>query len=107
MIQIIDGKRYNTETAKFIFEHWNGYMTSDFKHRTKGLFLTPKGSWFLHHVGGALTDMAETIGNSSHGGECIEPITSDDAYGFLEVHSDVEKALAAMNEYFAAKIVDA
>ena len=107
MIQIIDGKRYNTETAKFIFEHWNGYTTLDFKYRTKGLYLTAKDSWFLHHVGGALTDMAKTIGNSSHGGECIEPITSDDAHGFLEAHSDDEEALAAMNKYFSEKIVDA
>ena len=107
MIQVIDGKRYNTETAKFIFEYWNGYMTSDFKHRTKSLYLTSKGSWFIHHVGGALTDMAESIGNSSHGSECIEPINADDAYGFLEAHSDDEKALAAMSSHFADKIVDA
>jgi hypothetical protein len=107
MIQVIDGKRYNTDTATRVFQYWNGYMTSDFKYRTKSLYLTSKGAWFLHHVGGAMTDMAETVGNSSHGSECIEPVTADDAYGFLEAHSDDSDALDAMNQYFADKIVDA
>ena len=107
MIQVIDGKRYNTETATLIFEYWNGHMQSDFKHRTKSLYLTPKGSWFIHHVGGALTDMAQSIGNSSHGSACVEAITADDAYGFLESHSDEPEALASMNKHFADKIVDA
>ena len=62
----------------------------------------------MHHVGGALSDMAVSVGNGATGGsEAIEPVTADDAYGFLEAHSDDDEALAAMEQYFADRITDA
>jgi len=108
MIQIIDGKRYNTETAQRVYAYDNGKPYSDFKHRSKDLYLTKNGAWFIHHEGGALTDMAVSVGSNCMGGsESIEPLTPDDAYAFLEAHSDCTDALKAMEKYFASKIVDA
>ena len=108
MIQVIDGKRYNTEVAECIFQYWNGRSTSDFGYRSKTLYLTKSGNWFLHHKGGPRSDMAVSLGGGSTGGsEALEPVSADDAYAFLEAHSDESEALAAIEKHFADKIVDA
>ena len=107
MIKIINGKRYNTEKATKVYEWYNGHMSSDFNYRRKFLFVTQSGNWFLHHRGGAMTDMAVTEGRATTGSECIEPVTHDDAYGFLEAHSDDANAVAAIERYFADRIRDA
>jgi len=108
MIKVIDGKRYNTETATLVFFHSNGAYSSDFNYRTKTLYVTKNGSWFIHHVGGPMTDMAVSVGNNGRGGsEGIEPVCGDDAYGFLEAHSDETDAQQAIQEHFAFRVVDA
>ena len=107
MIKIIDGKRYNTETAEKVYCHWNGYGRDDFKHRTKTLYRTAKGSWFLYHYGGAMTDMAVSNGSTTTGSDRIEPVDDEDALGFLEAHSDDREALEAIEKYFADDVVDA
>jgi hypothetical protein len=108
MIQVIDGKRYDTDKAQHIFTHWNGYNRTDFKFRSKRLFLTAKGSWFIHHQGGALTDMAVNNGSQGRGGsESIEPVTPDDAFGFLEAHSDEKEAIEAIEKHFADRVEEA
>jgi hypothetical protein len=62
----------------------------------------------MHHKGGARTDMAVSVGsNSIDGSECIEPVSVDDAYSFLEAHSDDDEACEALTKHFADKIVDA
>lgn len=108
MIKVINGKRYNTETADAVFYYNNGKFQSDFGYRSKTLHLTPKGSWFLHHWGGPMTDMAVAVGSNGRGwGEEIEAVSGDDAYGFLEAHSDDPDALAAIEKHFAFRVHDA
>lgn len=85
-----------------------GRYPGDFKRREKTLYRTSKGAWFLHHVGGAMTDMAVSVGNNGYGGsEDIEPIDEDDAFGFLQAHSDESDAVAAIEEYFNDHVEDA
>jgi hypothetical protein len=104
MIAIIDGKRYDTDKAELIFQYWNGKPTNDFKYRTKTLYRTKLGSWFLHHYGGPLTDMGVDGGYS----ESIEPMTDiDQVYNFLERSSSEPEALKAIETYFPDRIVDA
>lgn len=107
MIQVIDGKRYNTKTATRIFRNTNSYFVNDFHYRETTLYLTKNGAWFLYHCGGALSDMAVSVGKASGGSSAIESVDADDAYGFLEAHSDEDEALAAMEQYFADRITDA
>jgi hypothetical protein len=107
MIKVIDGKRYNTETALSVFSYWNGYGRSDFQYRTKRLYLTKKGAWFLHHEGGAMSDMAVSVRGGRGGSEDIEPVSDDDAYGFLESHSDEPDAQAAIDKYFHDRVIEA
>lgn len=107
MIKIIDSKRYNTETATEIFHHETG-IYGDFNYRGMTLYLTKQGAWFIHHVGGALTDMAEETGdNSLSGSSDIEPLDKDEAYKFLEEHSADEEAQQAIEKYFSEKVTEA
>lgn len=103
MFAIIDGKRYDTDKAELIFQYWNGKPRSDFKYRFKTLYRTKLGSWFLHHEGGALTDMG---GDS--GFESIEPMNDlNQVYNFLERSSSEPEALKAIETYFSDRIADA
>jgi len=93
MKQIIDGKMYNTDTAEPIHYWDNGCGRSDFKFRSKRLYKTKKGSLFIEHDGGAMTDMAVSAGsNSVTGSSKIEPVTEKDAFNFLCSHGGTEKA---------------
>ena len=108
MIRVIDGKRYNTETAEQVVYWDNGHYAGDFKLRQKTLYRTAKGNWFIHHVGGALTDMAVTVGSNGYGGSSdIEPLTDQDAFAFLESRSDQDDAREAIEKYFADQVEDA
>jgi hypothetical protein len=107
MIRVIDGKRYNTDKATCIFSYFNGKFRSDFSYRSKHLYRTANGAWFIHHVGGPMTDMATPVQGGRGWGEEIEPVSEDDAYGFLEAHSGDEEALKAIEEYFAERVQDA
>lgn len=108
MIKVINGKRYNTETADMVFRYWNGMPQSDFRYRYKDLYRTRNGAWFIHHDGGAMTDMAVSVGGNGSGwSEEIEPVSEDDAFGFLQAHSDDPDALAAIDKHFADRVQDA
>lgn len=107
MQRIIEGKKYDTKTAQLVYGWTNDYPYSDFRTREKTLYRTEKGAWFIHHEGGAMTDMAVSCGNNVRGSESIEAITEEDAYGFLEAHSEDTEAAEAIQEYFADRIIDA
>ena len=104
MKRIIDGKRYDTEKAVHIHGWDNGNFTNDFRYRSKDLYRTKSGRWFIHHTGGALTDMAKSAGNNSTtGSEDIEPVSAEDAFRFLVSHDGEDEA----EELFPEKIQDA
>ena len=108
MIKIIDGKRYNTDTAEQVFFHSNSHSRSDFKYRSKALYRTQNGAWFIHNEGGAMTDMAERVGNNTLcGGESIEVLTDADVFGFLQAHSNDSEAEALIDTYFADRVEEA
>jgi len=97
--QVIEGKLYDTETATLIHNWTNGRYAGDFKFREKSLFCTKKGAYFIHHVGGAMTDMAVPAGNGMGGSQSIEPIDETTAIRFLESHGGSEKIIEYFPEY--------
>ena len=108
MIMVIDGKRYNTETSEMVYRWMNGCFYGDFRFRLKNLYRTRNGAWFIYHEGGAMTDMAISVGSNGRGGSSkIEPVSKEDAFGFLQAHSDESDALEAIEKYFADSIQDA
>ncbi|KYC65207.1 hypothetical protein [Heyndrickxia coagulans] len=107
MIKVIDGKRYNTDTAEEVYSHYTGQY-GDFDYRERTLYRTKAGAWFMYHAGGALTDMAVvTSGNDRTGSTAIEPVSDDQAYAFLERHSADDEALAVLERYFGDRVQDA
>ena len=108
MIQVVDGKKYNTKTATEVFERSNCDDVTNFRYRQKTLYRTKNGAWFIYHQGGPMTDMAvSTPDNTIEGSSNIEPVSDDDAFGFLQAHSEYRAALAAIEHYFADRVVDA
>ena len=104
MKKIIDGKTYDTEKAELIKSWENGFFVGDLKYRSKDLYRTKKGNWFIYHAGGAMTDMSKSAGNNSYSGSTkIEPVSEDDAFKFLCSHEGTEEA----EEYFSEKIEEA
>jgi len=104
MKKVIDGKMYNTETAERVYSWDNGRFTNDFRYRSKDLYRTKKGNWFILHDGGAMTDMAKSVGsNSTSGSEDIEVISEKDAFAFLASHGGTEEA----EKYFSEMIEEA
>lgn len=106
MKAIIDGKRYNTDTATRVCDcSPAGFYRSDFRWEDTNLYRTPKGNWFLAGKGNALSRWATSYGQSGHGpGSGIRPVSASEARELLERHGgdwdDIE-------EYFGSELEDA
>lgn len=67
MKAIIEGKRYNTETATEIaYYSWGSY--SDFEHVEETLYRTENGAWFLVGGGGPKSTYAKPLSGSGLAG---------------------------------------
>ena len=84
MKKIIEGKKYDTETAKKVGE--NGYGDyGDYKFVYKSLYRKKNGEFFLHCEGGAGTQFAKKVGtNAWQQGEIIEPMSYTEAMEWAE-----------------------
>lgn len=69
MKAIIEGRKYNTETATKLGNYrWGAY--GDFNHIDESLYRTKKGRYFLAGEGGAMTHYSRSCGDNSWcGGE--------------------------------------
>lgn len=103
MKRVIDGKRYDTETAKLVVSWDNGCYGNDFKSCSEDLYITKNGSWFLFGSGGPMSKYATSAGNMMSSGDCIIPLTKQEAYDWLEKNNFVKE----LEEYFAECLVDA
>lgn len=97
MKAIIDGKRYNTETATEIGRTCSDYGRNDFKWWEEALYKTSKGQYFLAGRGGPMTSWAESLGDGTSGGEGIRLFTEKRAREWAERYlkpEDVEAHFA-------------
>ena len=86
MKKIINAKVYNTETANRVGAWDNGYYTNDFRFCSEDLYQKKTGEFFLHGEGGALSTYASHDGDMTGYGECIIPMTYDEAAQWAERH---------------------
>jgi hypothetical protein len=87
MKKIIEGKRYDTETADLVHAWDNGIYGNDFKTCKESLYKTKKGSYFLYGSGGPMSKYAKPTGNNSVGsGSDIIPMSKEDAFEWLASH---------------------
>ncbi len=91
MKKIIDGKKYDTETAEFIERTGNEYAMSDFKYFSEALYLKKTGEFFLHGEGHAMTKYGKDFTDSTRGfGEQIIPLTIDEAMSWAKKHCETD-----------------
>lgn len=86
MKKIINGVRYDTESAILIGEYSSPGSSRDFSHWEAGLYKGPRsGRYFLAGEGGPMTRYAKSMGgNSWSGGEDITPMTRDEAFAWAQ-----------------------
>lgn len=86
MQRIIDGKRYNTETATLVASESYGYK-GDFRYWDEDLYRTPRGRWFIWGEGGPMSRWARSTGqNSWCGGQGILALSEAEALAWCEQH---------------------
>jgi hypothetical protein len=90
MKKIINGKKYDTETATLIGDWWNRLGSNDFGYCVERLYKKKTGEFFLNGEGGANTKYATKYGNMYGSGETIEPLTVDEAKAWAERHLDAD-----------------
>lgn len=96
MHTIIQGKRYNTETATLVGSTSNGNR-GDHGYYNESLYITRNGSWFLAGYGGPASKYAVSMGNRSYSsGEGIKVLSTDDAQQWLEDNGNTD----ALEQYF-------
>lgn len=85
MYKVINGRRYNTETATKVAEWENMDNVTDPHWYKEDLFRKKNGEFFIHGVGGPASKYSKATGmNSWSGDEKIVPITYDEAKEWAE-----------------------
>ena len=87
MRRIVDGKRYDTETAQKIGEASSGNY-SDFRYWSETLYKTKKGAYFIAGEGGAASRWGKSSGNVSWGDEGIIVLTPAEALAWCSEYLD-------------------
>lgn len=96
MKAIVNGKRYNTETAVEISSYSRG-SRGDFSRIEESLYKTRRGAYFLAGEGGPMSKYARACGqNQWTGGEGIQVLTEIEARTYCEQH-DVDADVIAAN----------
>lgn len=91
MKKIINGKLYDTTTAKEIASCYHGEGPSDFRYYHETLFRKRTGEYFLAGHGGPMSKYAKSAGqNSWTGGEGITPLTYSEATEWAEREMDAD-----------------
>jgi hypothetical protein len=97
MKKIINGKLYDTDTAKEIDCCSHGEGPRDFRHYTEYLYKKRTGEYFLYGEGGPMSRYSVAVGNNSwSGGEKIIPLTLDAAQKWAEENMEAD---AYMEEF--------
>ena len=92
MKKIINGKMYNTETAKEIKTISHGDGPRDFRYYEETLFRKRTGEYFLAGEGGPMTKYARAVGqNGMRGGEGVIPLTYEEALAWAEREMDADE----------------
>lgn len=86
--KMINGKRYNTETAQEIAHYSNSSDRRDFHQFEETLYKTPNGAYFLVGEGGPMSKYSRATGQNSWSGSSdnFTPLTRAQALQWCEAH---------------------
>ena len=91
MYKVINGKKYNTDTAKLLGTWRAEFSSTDYKYFEEYLYRTKSGNFFIYGEGGPDSPYRQQIEyNTWTGGESIIPITFEQARKWAEDHLDGE-----------------
>ena len=97
MKRIIDGKKYDTDTARFVASDED--HRGDFRYWCEDLYCKRTGEYFLYGEGGPMSKYAKSCGcNSWTGSEAIVPLTESEARKWAEHHMSVDAYEAEFGE---------
>ena len=97
--KIIDGKMYDTTTAKAVGSYSNTPYLTDFEYYRETLYRKRNGEFFLYGEGGPSSPYAEEVGTREWGyGERIIPMPEDDAKYWAEVHLTADEYVAIFGQ---------
>jgi len=88
MKKIINGKKYDTETAEFIESYWNSLPDNDFNMIYECLYRKKTGEFFLRGEGGPFTKYSRSCGNGYCGSESLYPLSLEEAKAWIEKYAD-------------------
>lgn len=89
MKKIIDGKKYDTDTAHEVATYESG-SRREFKYYEETLYRKRTGEYFIYGYGHADSRYAQLIGDNFGPGEAIIPKTYEQARKWAEDHMEVE-----------------
>lgn len=99
MKTIINGKLYDTETAKYIACFDNGLPHNDFNYYYEEFYRKKTGEFFLYGEGGAASPYCEYLPGGMRGyGENIIPIELYEAKEWAEEHLSTEYYIEIFGE---------
>jgi hypothetical protein len=109
MKKIINGRRYDTETATKVAEAYAAVPANDFNWWHEELFQKRTGEFFIGGYGGPMTRYAVKSGDNTWGwGEKIIPLTVEAATEWAEKNLDAdeyEELFGASSEDDTKKVV--
>lgn len=92
MRKIIDGKKYDTETATEVADWHNGCARNDFQYVHEWLYRKRTGEYFLYGEGGPESRYAEAYpGGGWQWGAGLVPLSYDEARRWAEQHLDADE----------------
>ena len=98
MKKIINGKLYDTETAKALASRDNHCQPGSFDYVEEILYRKKTGEFFLRGSGGARTIYAEPCEGGSRGSSRILPLTVAEAREWAEAYADADTYIEIFGE---------
>ena len=90
MKKIINGKKYDTDTATMLGSWGYGHQ-GDFEHVHEELYRKKTGELFIYGYGGPRSKYSQEVShNSVSGGEDITPVSEEEAKEWVEKHCDAD-----------------
>ena len=103
MKKVLNGRRYDTTTARECGKAWSDAPRNDFNFWEQTLYQKRTGEFFLYGEGGPMTKYATRVGDNTWGwGEMIEPLTPEAAREWAEKELDADE----YEELFGAAVED-
>jgi hypothetical protein len=104
MKRIINGRRYDTQTAKLLGVATYGYCT-DFAYWREELYVKRTGEYFLYGQGGPMSKYSQQVGqNEWTGGHEIRPLSLDEAKAWAEKYLSADEYEAIFGKAEEGKV---